>query len=219
MFASRTVFICSGDSIFLGGSWQNKQGVFIDTLTTVAGCDSILSTTLMINPVFNQTTTKEICEGESVFLGGQWRTTPGIYVDAYNAISGCDSFMSTILIVHPLPTVDLGSDKTLCDGESLVIDATTPNVTYLWQDNSSNSTLTVTQTGTYWVVVTENNCVDKDTIQVFFNEVPQVDLGPDQQVCPDRTVVLDVTTPNAVYRCAAIQRNPNTPSQKMVYIG
>ncbi|MDG2330623.1 MAG: gliding motility-associated C-terminal domain-containing protein [Flavobacteriales bacterium] len=40
--------ICQGDSILLGGSYQNSGGTYNDTLTATGGCDSIVQTNLTI---------------------------------------------------------------------------------------------------------------------------------------------------------------------------
>jgi hypothetical protein len=48
---SNTVSICSGDSFSVGTSTYNTAGTYIDTLTTVDGCDSILTTTLTVDPI------------------------------------------------------------------------------------------------------------------------------------------------------------------------
>ncbi len=42
--------ICLGDSIFLEGAWQTVAGVYVDMLTSSNGCDSIVTTTLSIDP-------------------------------------------------------------------------------------------------------------------------------------------------------------------------
>lgn len=41
--------ICQGDSIFIYGSYQNTAGIYYDSLQTINGCDSILSTILTLN--------------------------------------------------------------------------------------------------------------------------------------------------------------------------
>lgn len=43
--------ICAGDSIFAEGAYQTMAGTYYDTLQTVAGCDSIVSTILTVNTV------------------------------------------------------------------------------------------------------------------------------------------------------------------------
>lgn len=100
---------------------------------------------------------------------------------------------------NPTPTVDLGNDTTLCQGETLTLNATTTNATYLWQDNSSNPTFNVTQQGTYWVQITDNCGSTSDTINVNFNSTPTIDLGNDTTLCQDESITLDATTPNATY--------------------
>lgn len=47
--------ICQGDSILIYGTYQNTSGVYYDSLQTINGCDSILSTTLTVNPLPNVT--------------------------------------------------------------------------------------------------------------------------------------------------------------------
>ena len=42
------VSICSGESIVLGGSPQTTSGIYTDSLTTVQGCDSIITTVLTV---------------------------------------------------------------------------------------------------------------------------------------------------------------------------
>ncbi|MBI4649536.1 MAG: gliding motility-associated C-terminal domain-containing protein, partial [Bacteroidia bacterium] len=44
-----TISICSGDSILLGGAYRHFAGVYYDTLISIAGCDSIIITTLTVN--------------------------------------------------------------------------------------------------------------------------------------------------------------------------
>lgn len=191
--------ICSGDSLFVGGAWQHTAGNYIDTFATSLGCDSIVITHLSINPIYFNSYFKSICEGDSVFLAGFWRTTPGVYNETLIASTGCDSTNSTTLTVYPLPTINLGNDKTLCEGQSVLLNASTTNSSYLWQDNSGNPTFTATQSGLYWVEVSSNNCSSRDSIYLTFNPIPVVDLGSDQSLCPDDKATLDVTQANATY--------------------
>ncbi len=105
-------------------------------------------------------------------------------------------------------TINLGNDTTLCQGETLALDATTPNATYLWQDNSTNPTFNVNQQGTYWVEVTVNNCNSSDTIQVNYTPSPTINLGNDTTLCQGGTLALDATTLNATYLWQDNSTNP-----------
>lgn len=45
-----------------------------------------------------------ICQGESFFVGGAAQTTSGTYIDTFTSSLGCDSIVSTSLVVHALPS-------------------------------------------------------------------------------------------------------------------
>ncbi|MEI7596619.1 MAG: gliding motility-associated C-terminal domain-containing protein [Bacteroidota bacterium] len=95
--------------------------------------------------------------------------------------------------------VDLGNDTTLCESETLKLDASLPNASYKWQDNSSNSEFVVNQTNTYWVEVTSNGCSDIDSIKVDYNPIPSINLGNDTIICSNIDFFLNAYTENASY--------------------
>ena len=67
-----------------------------------------------------------------------------------------------------VPIVNLGADKTICSGNSIVIDAGSGFSSYLWSDSSTGQTITVTIQGVYSVEVTDNfGCAHSDTVEVF----------------------------------------------------
>ena len=51
--SNQTLSICQGDSLLLGGVYQTTSGLYYDSLQTILGCDSILSTQLVFNPLPN----------------------------------------------------------------------------------------------------------------------------------------------------------------------
>src|SRR6185503_15468091 len=84
--------------------------------------------------------------------------------------------------VTPLPVVNLGNDTIACG--SLLLDAGNPGDTYLWSDNSTSQTLTVTSSNDYYVTVTHLTCSSTDTINVGINLPPVVFLSlPYDTVC------------------------------------
>jgi gliding motility-associated-like protein len=124
-----TAGICQGESILLGGSNQTTAGIYFDTLSTNKGCDSVLRTTLIVNPIYLTNLTAEICQGESILLGGSNQTTAGIYFDTLSTNKGCDSVLRTTLIVNPGHVVSVYS--SICEGESIFLSGsirTTPGV-------------------------------------------------------------------------------------------
>lgn len=192
--------ICYTDSLFVGGSWQHISGNYIDTLTASNGCDSVRTTHLTVKPPLFSSVIKNICQGDSAFLGGAWQHSSGLYTDLYPTPQGCDSLVSTTLVVQSKPIVNLGADMAICDGQSITLNATVANGSYHWQDNSTSPTFLVTQSGIYWVEVTAGVCKGHDTIRVDVNPSPQFSLGPDQSLCPNDEVVLDATVTGATYR-------------------
>ncbi|MFZ7113793.1 MAG: T9SS type A sorting domain-containing protein [Bacteroidota bacterium] len=66
--------------------------------------------------------------------------------------------------------VNLGNDTTLCIGDQLILDAGAGvGTTYLWSDNSTNQTLTVTGPGNYSVLVTNaSGCEAFDVIAINY---------------------------------------------------
>ena len=87
-------------------------------------------------------------------------------------ISACPTISDTINVTYfNGGFIDLGVDTVLCGGNNLVLDASGGNGTYLWQDNSTNSTFTVTQAGTYFVAVNSICPTVYDTLNISFNEI------------------------------------------------
>ena len=96
--------------------------------------------------------------------------------------------------------VNIGKDTTLCNGQTLKLDATTSNATYLWQDNSTGPTFTVNQQGKYWVRVTSNCGISSDTINIAYTSLPKMNLGNDTLICPGQPLILNAATANSTYQ-------------------
>ncbi|MBK7271279.1 MAG: hypothetical protein IPI07_17750 [Flavobacteriales bacterium] len=94
--------ICTGAIYFLpDGSPAPGPGLYTDTLTTAAGCDSIVTTDLSVVAVINASVNATICSGQSYTLpGGGVVSLDGIYSDTLTSVNGCDSVITTTLTVN-----------------------------------------------------------------------------------------------------------------------
>lgn len=104
--------------------------------------------------------------------------------------------------------VDLGPDLALCEGQTYLLDVFEQGAEYTWQDGSANPTFTVSQPGTYSVMIEFEGCQSADTIEVAYRPNPQVDLGPDQTLCDGATFTADVTVPGGTYLWQNGSTNP-----------
>ncbi|MGE0078100.1 MAG: hypothetical protein AB7S48_09590, partial [Bacteroidales bacterium] len=73
------ISICNGDSILIHNKYKYSSGTYIDTLVSSLGCDSIVTTHLTVNPMFNVELSESICQGHSFFWEGTNYTTQGDY--------------------------------------------------------------------------------------------------------------------------------------------
>lgn len=95
--------------------------------------------------------------------------------------------------------VDLGSDTTLCQAQSLMLNATRTDGTYLWQDGSMSPTLNAISSGTYWVEVTTCSGIYRDSIDIRLAPLPSIELSNDVILCSGDTIILDASTLEASY--------------------
>ncbi|MDI1235194.1 MAG: gliding motility-associated C-terminal domain-containing protein [bacterium] len=62
----------------------------------------------------------------------------------------------------------LGNDTIICNQSNLTLTINNPSWTsILWQDSSNNNTLTIRDTGTYFVSVQNDYCKEADTIKIY----------------------------------------------------
>ncbi len=148
LFATINQTICEGQR-YMG---HNASGKYIDTIHLPTGCDSVITLNLTVKQRALSAINKSICEGE-VYFG---HTTSGTYRDTLVAINGCDSIRTLTLSVLKQPAPFIGNDTTICEGDNLVLFPGQFS-SYTWQDNSTQSRLTVKQPGLYYVTVT-NSC-------------------------------------------------------------
>ena len=72
-------------------------------------------------------------------------------VDVTSGTNTCQSDVT--ITVQPLPTVDLGIDVAICQGDSTLLDAGSGHTNYLWNTGDTTQTIYADTAGTYSVTV------------------------------------------------------------------
>lgn len=114
-------------------------------------------------------------------------------------VSGpCDTIRDTINILVFDTLVSVNTNVSLCSGSNMLLNAYRPSATnYLWQDNSTLSTLQVFSAGTYTVEVSNSCYMVVDTFVVNgimpINWVPLVDTT----LCEGALLVVNANTAGA----------------------
>lgn len=112
---------------------------------------------------------------------------------------GCQTTFTTQVTVDPLPVIDLGPDTSLCDLETMLLDAGNPGSEFLWSTTEVTQTIQLTSDHFAWVQVTDvNNCVNSDSVDVTFDPLPVISLL-DTIVCISETITLDAGNPGSSY--------------------
>ncbi|MCF8459258.1 MAG: tandem-95 repeat protein [Flavobacteriales bacterium] len=179
------------------------SGTYHLTVTDANGCSGAASpVTVVVNqlPFSNIFATGPVsfCEGDSVDLvarqsaGYLWTTgettriitvsTSGTYsVISFDA-NGCQSESNEITVtVHPnpVPTISASGPLVFCDGGTVVLSASvaipTGSINYAWNTFQTSPSITVSDSGSYWVTVTiDNGCTGtSDTINVDTWDLPE----------------------------------------------
>jgi len=106
--------------------------------------------------------------------------------------------LSNYILVHAPPIASAGPDEDVCIGQSGQLQASGGS-SYQWAPStglsnpaSTNPMVTVTETTTYTVVVTDaNGCQDDDAVTVTVHELPTViATANDNTLCPGDTAAL-----------------------------
>lgn len=167
-------------------------------LSTINGCDSVLSVFLTINPavVNSDTITKVICSNElPLVLFDSTLTQAGVYRYIVPASTpAVDSVFFVNLVVKESPTLILADTMYLCAGGTLTLQAQSTGSVYLWNNGSTESSITVTLAGLYSVTVSNAfECSTSANVQVIGVELPDARILGNTTVCEGSNLMLIAT--------------------------
>ena len=118
--------ICESGSYLFNGQTLTETGTYTANLSTIHGCDSIVTLNLTVGAEYRDTITAHICAGESYNLNGfniSQPTETQYYQHDTVAQNGCDSSVVLHLYVHELNTTDIYG--TICLNEIYIRDGFT----------------------------------------------------------------------------------------------
>lgn len=166
--ASANTESCIGGSIMLKASAANKDASFVWT-----GPAGFTSTSP--NPVINNATTAH----------------SGTY-EVRTVLNGCTSETAKVeVVVKPPFTVNLGPDRSVCEGKTLMLDAGINGATYTWNTGETSRAIQVKKAGKYYVEVLQpGGCSSSDTIQIAELKAPTVKASPLEEICGNQPVFL-----------------------------
>lgn len=200
--------LCDGSSYNFNGTLINQTGYYVDTLSSMYGCDSITTLDIVIST--NPTVTSpdlSICAGDSALLVpsgalsyswnpatnpinnlGEMLVSPAnttVYVLQGSNIDGCSDSDTIVVTVNPIPATQLiASDNSVCPGELVNFTAIGAN-SYLWigsglpSNSGSSQSIMANASGWYTLIGTSAfGCIDSDSLFLTVNPLPLVTVNP-----------------------------------------
>ncbi len=164
----------------------SNEGTYWCEVTDSLGCtgmDSVLLS-LIYPPDISLGNDTSVCTGDSLTLfispydsnyvylwfDGSSDSVKIIGEEGYywvQASNSCGSdFDSVFVSLLPLPYVNIGNDTIIGIKDDITLDAGSGFESYLWNTGSEYQTITVSDSGSYWVRVSDGVCFNSDTINI-----------------------------------------------------
>jgi uncharacterized repeat protein (TIGR01451 family) len=166
---TQTISVCPGASHLLPDGTLldsiTSSLSHISTLVTLDGCDSILTTNIVLAAIFSITDSINVCEGSDLLLPDgtliENISGPGIFISNLSTTEGCDSIITTAMSVTAIDTSVVNTGSTLM--------ANHPGLIYQWIDCTHGMTTVAgataqsfipDSTGEYAVILNQSGCSD-----------------------------------------------------------
>jgi gliding motility-associated-like protein len=95
--------------------------------------------------------------------------------------------------------LDLGNDTSICNGQGIYLGDSSTNATFLWSNGQSSSNIAIQNSGTYWLELSKDGCVYRDSITVMVVNPLMFNLGADTGYCGNFTRLLSTGDPNTFW--------------------
>lgn len=120
--------------------------------------------------------------------------SPGWYwVEAANA-DGCRFRDSVLIQAASALAVNLGADQESCEPAAIALSAPVGADSYSWSTGESSRSITVNQSGNYFVHAFKDGCRYSDTVSILLKPLPSLTVSADLSICENETAELVVTS-------------------------
>lgn len=221
-----------------------ESGVYTVSINGCAVTDSI-GVFISNRPQINLGNNHVLCDGENLTLdattqNGQYTwflngtqlnndqsqqpvIAPGGEYSVIVNVPGCGVYGDTVNITFsqpPAPPFTLGPDTLLCPKQVITLPARVSGATtYFWSTGSTDSAITISNAGTYWVFVTINHqCEVVDSMNVRYRGDKNLNFN-DTAICKGSTLVLDADFGQGQYNWQSIppQRDDQNQTGQSTY--
>jgi gliding motility-associated-like protein len=219
----QNINLCSGQTINVNSNVYSTTGTYRDTILNTYGIDSfIVITNLTLQIPITTNNLISICEGENITIGTNIYTQSGVYIDNLLSIYGCDSIITTELIVLPNPSIVLtASDTNVCSGDSVEL-TISDGLVYNWFPSIGltfiEDSIVIAKpinSVTYFVTgIDSNGCQNADSIQIIITPLPNVSFsGLAPNYCVNGNIsLLSGLPPNGLFSGGGVNGNIFNPT-------
>jgi gliding motility-associated-like protein len=168
--STTNITICNNQLPYTwNGQSYTAAGTYTKTLSSVSGCDSIVTLNLTVNTTLTSTTNITICSNQLPYSwNGQSYTAAGSYSKTLTSVSGCDSIATLNLTVNTMLTST--TNTAIC----------TNQLPYTWNGKSYAAAGTYTKT-----LTSTSGCDSVATLNLTLK--PAVTSSTNISICTNQT--------------------------------
>jgi hypothetical protein len=104
------------------------------------------------------------------------------------------------ITVNQLPILEMEDVISMCEGDSVMLDAGEGHFQYMWNTGDTSRTIMAKEAGVYSVLVmNEAFCATEGEVEVTHYQQPVVELGQDTLLCYNYEIEFDAENPGSTY--------------------
>lgn len=188
-----TATLCEGESFIVDKNIYSETGTYINTIHRSNVCDSTIKLNLKVIPIAKHTQSLVICHGKTIMVGDSIYSKTGTYINHIIRPSGCDSIVTTHLLVEEFSSNIVGN-QTIVEGDSarLEVQLSPPGIYNIqWSPSKGLACPTCPVTWAHPTMTTNYTVTIKNASQAC-QQIHKVLLS----VLPCNVYIPDVFSPN-----------------------